>query len=192
MMLAGPTLMMVVIHRGPMWKVLLPRMLHRVMEVIERELLELVRISVPVGMGPLGIAMPFVMQHVLIKAVVRVDVRYVEMMRVVPFLVAGVPMRDLVFVVQVPGALILMRRSVRVLAAFVEAIVLVEDITVEMTRSVRLLVAFVEPVVLVEGIVVEMAGSIAVPVEVPREAMLVLLAMMAIVVAGVIILVMRA
>ena len=81
------------------------------------ELLELVRISVPVGMGPLGIAMPFVMQHVLIKAVVRFDVRYVEMMRVVPFLVAGVPMRDFVFVVQVPGALILMRRSVRVLAS---------------------------------------------------------------------------
>jgi hypothetical protein len=99
----------IVISRRPMREVLLPGMLDRLMEVIERRPLELACTRVV----PLRVAMRFAMrrvvQHVLIEPAVVVGL--LARMPVVPLVSAEVPMIDLIFVAQVQLALVLVVRS---------------------------------------------------------------------------------
>ena len=103
--------LVIVIRRRPMRQVLLPGMLDRLMEVIEREPFELMRIRV--GAVPLRVAVQFVVrrvvQHVLIETAVVVG--RLARMPVVPLVAAEVPMIDLIFVVEVQVIVALVMRS---------------------------------------------------------------------------------
>jgi len=106
------------------------------MDVVERELVQ-IRVLVPLRIDVL-LAIRRAVQHVLVEAGVagRPGLCQVARVRVVRLVVARVPLRDLVFVVQVPGVLVPTMRPALGVLAMIVVVVLVPRVVVEMVRPV--------------------------------------------------------
>ena len=169
-----------VICRGPMRQVLLPRMLQRVldrlMDLVERELVQIPSAIVAGWAGLRCGDLRRGVQHVLIEAIVagRTGLRHGDLplsiqreiverglqglsgqrkagrVPIVLFVVAGMPMPDLVLVVQMQGIAVAMMRPILAVPVVIVAIVLVpRPMVVAVIPSPTIKVAVIAVVVIV-------------------------------------------